>query len=418
MRCVRQDRSQFDAAILASPVHDEAGELQQYFISVMELSEQVESRVRDHLQGSHIFNHAPGFIAFSTGPDHRFAFANQAYETLVGRRNLVGRRVMDAFPELSDQAFLGLLDRVYESGERKVGRRSPIWLARGPGGAMEKRYIDFIYEAVRDDAGNVIGLFCEGSDVTDAHIVARQLHETQAQLMHVTRINAMGTMAATLAHEINQPLAAIGNYASGCINVMAQSGIRSDKLHQGLEAIADASERAGKIISRLRELTRRTAPSSEIFDLSLALEETVQLVRAGGCDKVTITTQCTPSLLVRGDEVQVQQVMINLLRNACEAAASNERAGTVVAMSLQKDGRPSVSIRDNGPGLPPGMEHDLFQWITSSKADGMGIGLSISRTIAESHGGDIAVEQTGPSGTTLIFSLPSLDGEMSKPTQP
>jgi two-component system sensor kinase FixL len=408
LSCLRQDRTSFEAAVLVSPVLDHDGVLQQYFVSLVDLTEHFAKRVEDRLREAEIYQHAPGFIAFSEGPDHRFTFANTAYETLVGRRGLVGLRVADTFPELAKQGFIELLDKVYRTGVRTVGKNTPISFRRGPGKPKDTRYLDFIYEAVRDPDGEVIGLFCEGSDITDARAATKKLNDVQAQLMHVSRINAMGTMAATLAHEINQPLAAIANYAAGCVSILAQSDAPDERLHEGLSAIAAASDRAGKIISRLRGLTKRTTPANEIVDLSTALEEAVDLVRAGGCNNVSISLQCMASLSVVGDKIQIQQVMINLLRNACQAAEQGGRAGAVVALTLKKDGKACVEVRDNGPGLPHGQERDIFKWSESSKPDGMGIGLSVSRTIAESHGGEIVVDYTGASGTSFTFSLPEL----------
>ena len=406
--CLRADRTEFDAAVLASPVCDKEGNIQQHFVSLIDLTEHVERRFNDRLRAAEIYRHAPGFIALTEGPEHRFTFANTAYENLVNRRGLVGQRVADVFPELAEQGFFDLLDKVYYTGQRTVGNNTSIRLARGPNGEAETRYIDFIYEAVHDVTGNVVGLFCEGSDITDAQVASEKLSDVQAQLMHVSRINAMGTMAATLAHEINQPLAAIANYAAGCVNMLDDGNASTERLHEGLVAIAAASDRAGKIISRLRDMTKRTMPASEVLDLSLALDEAVQLVRAGGCENVVIKTQCLPSLLVLGDKIQVQQVIINLLRNACHAAAQNPDAGPVIALTMKKNGTSCVVIRDHGHGLPDYIKDDPFQWTESAKPDGMGIGLSICRTIAESHSGAITLDSTGPAGSSFTFSLPDL----------
>jgi len=406
--CLRKDNTEFDASVLVSPVCDKNGKLQQYFICFIDLTQRVENRIEQRLREVEIFVHTPGFIAFSTGPNHRFTFANMAYEILVGRQNLVGRRVADVLPEIADQGFIEFLDEVYRTGERKVGKNIPIRLVRGPSGEAETRYIDYVYEPVRDASGAVVGLFCEGSDVTNIQAVSEKLNDIQSQLMHVGRTNAMGTMAATLAHELNQPLAAVANYASGCINILKQSGLHSEDLHKGLSAIAAASDRAGKIIRGLRDMTKRITPVNEVFDLSNALKESVHLVRVGGCKDVSISTQCEPSMFVSGNKIQVQQVIMNLLRNACDAAAQRDTAGEVVALTTQKNGSQCIVIRDNGLGLPENIKDNVFSWVESIKSDGMGIGLSICRTIAEGHGGAVTLDSTGPSGTSFTFSLPNI----------
>lgn len=412
--CLREDRTEFEAAVLASPVCNEAGELQQYFISLIDLTVYVQGRVEGHLREAEIYAHAPGFIAFTEGAKHRFAFANTAYETLVGRRDFVGQRVIDLLPELADQGIIDLLDKVFVDGKRRVGKSQPIFLRRDPTSDLEKRYIDYLYEPVRNASGAVIGVFCEGSDITDAQHTTERLNDTRSQLVQVSRTNAMGTMAATLAHEINQPLAAIVNYASGCASLFEQGRLDSEKLHEGLLAISAAADRAGKIIRHLREMTKRTAPAMEIFDLNVALEESVRLVRAGGCQDVSISVQCPHPLPVLGDKIQIEQVVINLLRNACHAAAQSGGEGAVLALTTMKDDRPCVVVRDNGTGIPANMENNVFEWQETTKSDGMGIGLSISRTIAEHHQGTICVDETGPLGTTFSFSLPGVQTDIAE----
>lgn len=406
--CLRRNRSVYEASVLSSPVIDADGTLKQHFISLFDLSGPVERRLQDHLRTAEIYRHAPGFIAFTSGPKHTFTFANAAYEALVGRDDLVGKQVAAALPDLSDQGVIGLLDKVFQSGERVVGKNTPVRLKRTPDGNAETRYLDFLYEPVRDTDGAIVGLFCEGSDITEARLVSEKLNETEAQLMHVSRMNAMGAMAATLAHELNQPLAAIANYASGCSRILEQSGVVLEDVNGGLSAITAASHRAGRIITGLRGMTRQLAPKRDVFDLSVALEESVHLVRAGGCNNVSITLKARKSFLVLGDRIQIQQVIVNLLRNACHAAEESQTAGRVIASATDRGGSPAVVIRDNGRGLPSNMIQDPFKWVESSKPDGMGIGLSICRTIVSAHGGRIALDKTGVTGTTFAFELPAM----------
>lgn len=407
LRCLKKDGTEYDACVVVSPVLDEDDQLQQYSVSLIDLTEHIEKRVQAYLEDAEIYRYAPGFIAFTEGPDHRFKFANTAYETLIGRTDLIGRSVADVLPELADQGVLGTLDHVYRTGKRLIGKALPILLKRGSNGETETRHLDFVYEPVTDPNGMVVGLFCEGSDVTDGRITSGKLDDIQNQLMHGARTNAMGTMAATLAHELNQPLAAIANYAAGCSHLLEQGIISEDKLREALIEITSASERAGTIIRTLREMTKRSLPTFELFDLGVALEEAVHLVQVGGCADVSISMTCAPFVNVLGNKIQVQQVLVNLLRNACEAAATSGRPGKVLAAAKNKDGNPCILICDNGPGLPARMEDDIFAWHESTKDEGMGIGLSISRTIVEGHGGRIAIDKTGPSGTSISFTLPN-----------
>lgn len=375
---------------------------------MLDLSEHIEKRLQDHIREVEKYRYAPGFIALTQGPEHRFTFANKAYEKLIGRANLIGQRAVDVMPEIAEQGIVSLLDEVYRTGERLIAKKAAIRLNRGIKGEPEIRHLDFIYEPVRGADGEVSGLFCEGSDITEIHVASERLNDIQNELMHVARINAMGTMAATLSHELNQPLAVIANYAAGCATMLEEGEIPVKAVQIALSEMSNASLRAGAIIKSLRHMTKRSAPTFETFNLSEAFEESVHLVQVGGCQEVAIMSRCAPSIKVFGNKIQVQQVIINLLRNACQAASITERQSEVRASAEMKNGSPCVIISDNGSGFPERMKGNVFHWCESAKDDGMGIGLSISRTIAESHGGSIAVNETGPEGTTVSFTLPKL----------
>ena len=403
--CVRGSGEEFSAALLVAPVVDDAGDPKYFFVSYEDLSNEFEGDTAYARQINQRYVHAPGFIALTHGPEHRFTFANRAYEVLVGRRNLVGQTVMDAFPELKDEGIFEILDSVYKTQRPFYGTRMPVRLQREQGQASEVRYVDFVFEPILDIGSRVTGLFCEGYDVTEKNSKEREVRLLQAQLVQLSRLNAMGTLAATLAHELNQPLAAISNYAAGCTNLLAADGVQGGKVEEGLKAIAGASERAGHIIRRLRDMTRRTTPVHEAFELSEALDDAVHLVRAGGWDNFRIESSAMKTGQVKGDRIQVQQVIVNLLKNACEAAA--ERNDGVVTTSVSENGgHLKLTVNDNGGGMPEETQKNLFAWSKSTKPDGMGIGLSISRTIIEGHGGNIWLEHTGRSGTSISLTLP------------
>lgn len=177
------------------------------------------------------------------------------------------------------------------------------------------------------------------------------------------RLNAIGTLAATLAHELNQLLAAISNYAAGCTSLLVANGLQDGKVEEGLEAIARALERAGHINSKATNTGR-----------------------------------------IKGDRIQVQQVFVNLLRNAGEAAADGNDGEVMTIVTIDGD-KFKLTVTDNGGGISDETQKDLFAFSESPKP-GMGVGLSISRTIIESHGGTIRLEHTGSSGPSFSFSFP------------
>ncbi len=403
--CVRADGSSFTAAILMSEVVDDQGRTKQYFASFVDLDTHIDVLKTAQTRTNILYQNAPGFIAISRGQDHRFAFANKAYIELVGDRRLDGRTVAAAIPEIVDQGLLLILDHVFETGQPHTGRNVPIRLKRKAGGELETRYVDFIYQPMRGSKGQIIGLFCEGHDVTDQTETNEELALAQSQLIHLARVSAMGTMATTLAHELNQPLAIIANYVAGCRRLLSTENEETEKIAQGLTAIGDASVRAGHIIRRLRDMTMRAAPQLEHFDICDAQQEAVQLVRSGGCYNARVVETGCLGAQVFADRIQVQQVIVNLVKNACEAKREGSDHEVRISTTISGDAV-TLSVSDNGTGVSADAVEQLFGWSDSVKPGGMGIGLSISRTIIDNQGGRIWLDKTSEFGSRFCFSLP------------
>lgn len=395
-----------------SPLRDDSGKIAGVFCAAAETTERVltERRLmaeREQLQNEFLslYELAPGFIATSQGPEHRITFANASYRAFVGRERLVGMTVKEAMPEIIEQGFIVLLDQVYRTGEPFFGKNMPIGFVSKVTGNIEIRYCDFVYEAVRDSKNAITGLFCEGYDVTAQREAADKLSALQADLIHVSRVNAMGTMAATLAHELNQPLSAITNYTAGLLRTIDPKVQQTDRLLQALQGINEASQRAAEIIRNLRELTRRREPARAAFDLKPAVSECARLVKATIPPTVQLVEDIPEVLAMAADRVQIQQVVINLLRNACDAVLASERQ-VVTINARRQDGNLLVSVIDTGPGVPVEVAERIFSWSDSSKESGMGLGLSICRTIVEAHRGKIWLENSGSHGSEFCFSVP------------
>jgi two-component system sensor kinase FixL len=260
---------------------------------------------------------------------------------------------------------------------------------------------------VHDEGGKVVQHILSVVDLTafnEHRIALEQVLSLQAELIHVSRVSAMDTMATTLAHELNQPLQAISNYAAATRLFMA-GAIDVEDLKATLQGIEDCALRAGAIINRLRAMSRGEPPKPETFDLNEAVRECVMLLRAGSCDGVRIESEAEGVLLIEADRVQIQQVVINLAKNGCEAAAELPD-GRVTVSTCIESGRAIVTVDDTGPGVAPAAAADLFTWSASSKPNGMGVGLSISRTIVEAHDGEIWREDHGKGRTRFRFSVP------------
>jgi two-component system, LuxR family, sensor kinase FixL len=217
----------------------------------------------------------------------------------------------------------------------------------------------------------------------------------------------MGEMASTLAHELNQPLAAIANYMKGSRRLLESSADeRSATLRDAMDKAAEQALRAGQIIRRLRDFVARGETEHRVESVKKLIEEASALALVGAKDRdVRVLFQFDPSAdLVMADKVQIQQVLLNLMRNAIEAMETSEKRELVISTMATGDVI-AISVADTGGGIPADVKNQLFQPFFTTKRYGMGVGLSISRTIVEAHGGTIEVEENSPGGTVFRVTL-------------
>ena len=235
------------------------------------------------------------------------------------------------------------------------------------------------------------------------------LRQHQAELAHVLRLHTMGEMAAAMAHEINQPLCAITNYAQGALQRMRVGMVEPDLLRQAFEQIANEGLRAGQILRGMRNLVQRQSAASDGVDVNALAAEAVRLIEPQArMHGVTVRLEGAEALPpVQADGTQIEQVMLNLMLNGLEAAAvAHGRTREVtVATAAQRDAI-EVAVSDTGSGLAPAVERQLFTPFFTTKAHGLGLGLAICRSIIESHGGRLWASSQPGAGTTFHFSLP------------
>src|ERR1700744_4134918 len=217
----------------------------------------------------------------------------------------------------------------------------------------------------------------------------------------------MGEMASALAHELNQPLSATANYIQGSLRLLKEEPVDVVIVTEALTVAGEQMFRAGDIIRRLRDFVSKGETEREIENLPQLLEEAGALAMVGAKDRgVRLTYDISPKIdLVMVDKVQIQQVVLNLMRNAVEAMADSERRELVVAAGPAPDDMVLVSVRDTGSGLNPEVAAQLFQPFVTTKQHGMGVGLSISRTIVGAHGGRIWADSEPGQGTTFHFTV-------------
>lgn len=265
---------------------------------------------------------------------------------------------------------------------------------------------------IRDEEGRAVRAVGAVVDLTERRRAESELRRTQAELIHISRVSAMGTMASTLAHELNQPLTAVTSYVRGSRRLLG--GFGDPAIQQVCEALEFAEAgalRAGQIVRRLRELVARGAVEVRPEDLSRLVEDASVLAFVDEhLHGITHEISIEPDARwVEADRIQIQQVLINLIRNAIQALQNSETRHVTIAARCAGEDMVEISIADTGTGIHPSVREALFSPFHSTKSEGMGIGLSISRTIVEAHHGRIWAEDRPGGGTIFHFTLPRAD---------
>ena len=248
-------------------------------------------------------------------------------------------------------------------------------------------------------------------DLTEREETEARLQEVQRELARLARLNELGEMASTLAHELNQPLSAIANYVQGSSRMMSKfEGEDAVRVQGALQETAKQALRAGDIIRHLREFVTRGNTEKAPEDIRRLVEESgaLALVGARELGVKTVFELGGDNSTVLVDRVQIQQVLINLMRNAMEAMRDSERRELLVQIRARPDDMVEVEVADTGTGIPDDIAPQLFQPFVTSKPSGMGIGLSISKRIIESHGGEISVSRNEAGGASFVFTLPAM----------
>jgi PAS domain S-box-containing protein len=316
---------------------------------------------------------------------------------------LIGRSVLDVFYPADREAVQHQVAACFErlgqasSWElRKVRKDGTILYVRETARAMR-----------RGGRDPVILVVCE--DVTERKRAEEALHQAQAELAHVTRLTTLGQLAASIAHEVNQPLAAIVADANASLNWLAAAEPELERVRETLAAIATDGHRAADVIQRIRQLATKTEPRKARLDVNDVVREVVALVRAEVARyEITLTLDAAAALpSVVGDRVQLQQVVLNLVMNAIEAMAPvTDRPRTLVIRSERHDDVARVAVHDTGVGIRASDVDRVFSAFFTTKPSGMGMGLSISRSIIEAHGGRLWAAANEPHGAIFQFSLP------------
>jgi two-component system sensor kinase FixL len=326
----------------------------------------------------------------------------------------IGRNVSLLMPEPYQSSHDSYLDRYARTGEKRIIGAGRVVVGRRKDGSTFPMEL-----AVGETRGPTPSFTGFIRDLTERQETETRLQELQNELVHVSRLTAMGEMASTLAHELNQPLSAIANLLTGSRRLMDR-GREADqaKVRDAIDRAAAQALRAGEVIHRMRDFARRGASEREVESLSKLIEEASALALIGEKERqVDVRLKLDPKADdVFADRVQIQQVLLNLIRNGIDAMQAQEprKRALLISTGLTEEGWSEVCVADTGPGIAPEVLERLFQPFMTTKPQGMGVGLSISRSIIEAHGGRIWAEANPGGGALFRFTLPpaeSLAGE-------
>jgi two-component system, LuxR family, sensor kinase FixL len=263
----------------------------------------------------------------------------------------------------------------------------------------------------RDERGRPVATMETNNDITERNQAQEALRRTQAELAHVNRVMTLGELTASIAHEVNQPLAGIVTNGAASLRWLDRKPPELDEARGAVQSMIDDGMRASEVIKRIRALSKKTELHKVRLNVNDLIDDVVRLVEREMLDQlVSLRLEVAPALpAVLGDRVQLQQVIINLVMNGMEAMASvtGRPRELVIAAHRHEGEQVLIAVRDSGVGIEPEAIDNLFNAFFTTKPNGMGMGLSISRSIIEAHGGRIWVTRNSGAGATFQFTLPS-----------
>jgi PAS domain S-box-containing protein len=339
--------------------------------------------------------------------DGRILEANDAFLRIVGydRQDLAAARInwADLTPSdwrerdaqwIEEHKRTGLRPPIEKEYFRKDGSRAPILLAAASFGESDNEGVAFVL------------------DLTERKEAEAALGEMQTQLAHANRVATMGQLTASIAHEVNQPIAATVTNAEAALRFLNARQPDLDEVRDALGCIVRDGERAGDVLGRIRALIKGAPPLKEHVQIDVAIREVIELTRSEAMKNgVLVQTELVEDLPpVQGDRVELQQVILNLILNAIEAMSGTNEGPRKLLITTERaePGDVLVAVRDSGPGLAPGALENLFKAFHTTKPNGLGLGLSISRSIVEAHDGRLWASPNAPRGAVFQFTLPAL----------
>ena len=446
-----------------SPLLGEDGRPAGVMAIVIEITDKV--RIERELEAERkslklMFEQAPGFIAMLSGPEHRFTMVNEAYRTLVDGREVVGRTVAEALPEVIEQGFVGLLDRVYASGEPHIGRGAPVNLRHGPDGVLAERYLDFIYQPIVAGDGGTTGIFIQGHDVTEQHetenairaevaerrraeealqvlnnTLEQRVHDevsarskVEEQLRQIQKMEAVGQLTGGIAHDFNNMLAVI----LGGLNLLQRKLARGETdVDRFVEGAIDGAQRAATLTQRLLAFSRQQPLSPEPLIINKLVAGMSELLDRTLGEHVKVETVLAAGLWqVKADPAQLENAILNLAVNARDAMPGGGRLTIETQNAFVDDVYAQqyaieagqyvlIAVADTGTGMAPEVIAKAFDPFFTTKGAGKGTGLGLSQVygFVRQSGGHLKIYSELGVGTSVKIYLPRLYGEAAATEQ-
>ena len=446
-----------------SPLLGEDGRPAGVMAVVIEITDKV--RIERELEAERkslrlMFEQAPGFIAMLSGPEHRFTMVNEAYRTLVAARDVVGQTVAEALPEVVEQGFVSLLDRVYASGEPHIGRGTPVNLQQGPDGVLAERYLNFIYQPIVAGDGATSGIFIQGHDVTEQHetekailaevaerrraeealqvlnnTLEQRVHDevharskVEEQLRQVQKMEAVGQLTGGIAHDFNNMLAVI----LGGLNLLQRKLARGETdVERFIEGAIDAAQRAATLTQRLLAFSRQQPLSPEPLIINKLVAGMSELLDRTLGEHVKVETVLAAGLWqVKADPAQLENAILNLAVNARDAMPGGGRLTIETLNAFVDDAYAReyaieagqyvlIAVADTGAGMAPEVIAKAFDPFFTTKGAGKGTGLGLSQVygFVRQSGGHVKIYSELGVGTSVKIYLPRLYGEAAATEQ-
>jgi signal transduction histidine kinase/CheY-like chemotaxis protein len=353
---------------------------------------------------AYLFTKAPAFVATVQGPEHVFELTNPAYLQLIGHRDVIGKPVREALPEVAGQGFFQLLDNVFRTGEPFIGRELSIQLQREPNGPMHQRFVDFVYQPIFGDEGSVSGIFAHGVDITE-QVEARREAENANR--------AKDEFLATLSHELRTPLNAILGWA----RMLSEDILDGEAKQRAIETIHRNARIQAQLIDDILDVSRIISGKLKLetrpVELGEVIESAIESVLPAAQAKEIRLQRILDSggdSMISGDPNRLQQVIWNLLSNAVKFTP---RGGRVQIRLERVNSHVEVIVTDTGIGISPPVLPFIFDRFrqadsaTTRQHGGLGLGLAIVRHLIEMHGGTVEAESAGDgTGSTFTVKLP------------